>query len=429
MAHVLGDRVLETTVTTGTGTITLAGAISGYRAFSAVATADGDTFYYSIAGGSEWENGLGTRASATTFARTKILSSSNAGAAVNFSAGTKEVWMDAPAAFLGTITGRNRIINGRFQVDQRNIGVATATADAAYCADRWKLLGEFTCTVTARDITIGGGRFNGKISLTQANNKAGFWQAIEGINCKDLRGKTVTLSAVLQVSNARVGNIKMAIVEWTGTEDAPTADPISAWGADGITPTLAASFAFINTPANLSVGTSAARFQVSATLGSTFTNLAVFIWNDDKSFDAADLFYVTDVQLEEFAVATPFEFRSHGHEQALCQRYYYKRRSLSASFHIGIAQAYGTTTCFGLSFPLPVTMRAAPTVTLSSVAHLAAYNATAGASDDFAAVTFDSSVDAIVTNDMTGSASLVAGNATIIKWISASGAIEASADL
>jgi len=97
MAFVIGDRVLETTTTTGTGTITLAGAVSGYRAFSTVATANNDTFYYQISGATEWEVGLGTRASATTFTRTTVFASSNGGALVNFSAGTKEVWMDAAA--------------------------------------------------------------------------------------------------------------------------------------------------------------------------------------------------------------------------------------------------------------------------------------------------------------------------------------------
>jgi hypothetical protein len=103
MAFTIGDRVLETTITTGTGTITLAGAVSGYRAFSTIATVNGDLFYYTIAGGTEWEVGIGTRASSTTFTRS-VLSSSNAGALVNFSAGTKEVWMDIPAAIYGAAT-------------------------------------------------------------------------------------------------------------------------------------------------------------------------------------------------------------------------------------------------------------------------------------------------------------------------------------
>ena len=96
MAFVVKDRVKETTTTTGTGTITLAGAASGFQAFSVIG--DGNTTYYTIAGGSEFEVGIGTYTlSGTTLSRTTILESSNAGAAVNFSAGTKDVFVTYPA--------------------------------------------------------------------------------------------------------------------------------------------------------------------------------------------------------------------------------------------------------------------------------------------------------------------------------------------
>lgn len=96
MAFVLADRVKETTTTTGTGTVTLAGAVSGYQSFTAIGNTN--TTYYTIQGGTEWEVGLGTyTSSGTTLSRTVVYSSSNAGALVNFSAGTKDVWVDYPA--------------------------------------------------------------------------------------------------------------------------------------------------------------------------------------------------------------------------------------------------------------------------------------------------------------------------------------------
>lgn len=94
MAHISADRVQETTTTTGTGAITLAGAGTGYRAFASVMAAS-DTCYYTISGGAEWEVGLGTFN--TTLTRTTVYASSNAGAAVNFSAGSKNVFITAPA--------------------------------------------------------------------------------------------------------------------------------------------------------------------------------------------------------------------------------------------------------------------------------------------------------------------------------------------
>lgn len=96
MAHIIEDRVRETTTTTGTGAITLAGAATGFRAFSSVMSSPSDTCYYVISGGAEWEVGLGTYSAANTLTRTTVLRSSNANAAVSFSAGTKDVYITIP---------------------------------------------------------------------------------------------------------------------------------------------------------------------------------------------------------------------------------------------------------------------------------------------------------------------------------------------
>jgi hypothetical protein len=91
MPLVVKDRVKETTTTTGTGTITLAGASSGFQSFSVIG--NGNTTYYAIVGGSEWEVGVGTyTSSGTTLSRDTVLESSNSGNKVNFSAGTKDVF-------------------------------------------------------------------------------------------------------------------------------------------------------------------------------------------------------------------------------------------------------------------------------------------------------------------------------------------------
>jgi len=99
MALVLADRVKDTTTTTSTGTITLSGtAPIGFQNFSVIG--DGNTTYYTIAGQgtSEWEVGIGTyTSSGTTLSRTTVLASSNSGSLVNFSAGTKDVFVTYPA--------------------------------------------------------------------------------------------------------------------------------------------------------------------------------------------------------------------------------------------------------------------------------------------------------------------------------------------
>ena len=98
MALVIKDRVKETSTTTGTGTFTLAGAATGFQSFAAIG--DGNTTFYTIVlvGGNEWEVGIGTyTSSGTTLSRGTILSSSNSGNAVDFSAGTKDVFVTYPS--------------------------------------------------------------------------------------------------------------------------------------------------------------------------------------------------------------------------------------------------------------------------------------------------------------------------------------------
>lgn len=99
MPLVLADRVRETTTTTGQGTVTLAGAVTGFQSFSVIG--NGNTTYYTIAGQgtSEWEVGIGTyTASGTTLSRDTVLASSvGAPTKTTFSAGTKDVFVTYPA--------------------------------------------------------------------------------------------------------------------------------------------------------------------------------------------------------------------------------------------------------------------------------------------------------------------------------------------
>lgn len=95
MALVFKDRVQETTTTSGTGTVTLAGAVSGFQDFSAIG--DGNDTYYTITNGTNWEVGIGTyTASGTTLSRDTILESSNAGSAISLS-GNSNVFCTYPA--------------------------------------------------------------------------------------------------------------------------------------------------------------------------------------------------------------------------------------------------------------------------------------------------------------------------------------------
>jgi hypothetical protein len=136
MALVLKDRVKETSVTTGTGTITLAGAVTDFDAFSVIG--NGNTTYYTITlpEGDEWEVGIGTyTASGTTLSRDTVLASSNSGSLVNFSAGDKDVFVVYPAGKAvyedasgnvtvdGTITGEEMVASNGIFVNSQSISV------------------------------------------------------------------------------------------------------------------------------------------------------------------------------------------------------------------------------------------------------------------------------------------------------------------
>jgi hypothetical protein len=95
MALVVKDRVQETSTTTGTGSLTLLGAVTGFQTFSS-AIGNTNTTYYTIQNGAEWEVGVGT-VSAGALSRDTVLESSNSGSLVNFSAGTKFVFCTYPA--------------------------------------------------------------------------------------------------------------------------------------------------------------------------------------------------------------------------------------------------------------------------------------------------------------------------------------------
>jgi hypothetical protein len=153
MAFVLADRVKETTTTTGTGTVTLLGASTGYQSFSAIG--NGNTTYYTIAAqtGTEWEVGIGTyTSSGTTLARTTVISSSNSGSLVNFSAGTKDVFVTYPAEYTAngigggigavilnasTVTASGTIATGQNGFSVGPLTVASGVTITVTSGQRW----------------------------------------------------------------------------------------------------------------------------------------------------------------------------------------------------------------------------------------------------------------------------------------------------
>ena len=160
MSLVINDRVKETTTTTGTGTVSLGGATTGFETFAA-GIGNSNTTYYVIAHqtANEWEVGLGTLdGDSSDLARTTVISSSNSDSAVDFAAGTKDVFCTVPASKLlvedanNDITiGRNLTVTGDLTISGDDLTMGTNTSGAALIGDGTN----FNPVTISGDISIG----------------------------------------------------------------------------------------------------------------------------------------------------------------------------------------------------------------------------------------------------------------------------------
>jgi hypothetical protein len=163
MALIIKDRVQETSTTSGTGTITLAGAVTGYQSFAS-AIGSGNTTYYAIYESQtvNWEVGVGTVGSGT-LARTTVLASSNGGSLVSFGGNQLAVWGDMPAAkglyidYVGTVSGLSiggnaaTVTNGVYTTDT---GTVTNTMLAGSIAN--SKLQNSSITINGNATALGG---------------------------------------------------------------------------------------------------------------------------------------------------------------------------------------------------------------------------------------------------------------------------------
>lgn len=211
MTLIVKDRVMESSTTTGIGALTLAGAVSGHRTFASVMTSPSDTAYYTIIGvdgaaTGEWECGLGTYSGANTLTRTTVHASSNAGAAVNFSAGTKRAFISATAEVLKHIIADGQL---KFPATQ-------APSSDPNTLDDYEE-GTFTVTATAS--------VSGTITLD-----------LDSLNYTKI-GRMVHISGIIRASSVsspsgilRINGLPFTAGDWAGV--AVYADALAA-GATG----------------------------------------------------------------------------------------------------------------------------------------------------------------------------------------------------
>lgn len=134
MSLVLADRVRQTSTTTGSGTFTLDGSVTGFQSFAAIG--NGNTTYYTITIDSQWEVGIGTYSSGTLTRDTVI--SSSTGSKIVFGVGTKDVFVSYPAEKSVNQDANNRVLilytSGVTDVGSLNVGNATSHTDSGVIA-------------------------------------------------------------------------------------------------------------------------------------------------------------------------------------------------------------------------------------------------------------------------------------------------------
>lgn len=249
-------------------------------------------------------------------------------------------------------TRRNAVINGGFDVWQRGTTFALAAPSASqYSADRWLVYSPATSQHTATRQTSGldGFRFALRFQRNSGSTSTavtGLYYGAETAESILLANQTVTLSFYARrgANYSPTGNaLSASIITGTGTDQ----NIINGWtGASTI--------------GNSSVvlGTTWARFTVTANVGATATQVGVFFNSvSTGTAGANDWYEITGVQLEAGSVPTPFSRAAttlQG-ELAACQRYYYRSSGPAFAVH-GQSQAYSTTQTV-VFVPLPVPMR------------------------------------------------------------------------
>jgi hypothetical protein len=268
---------------------------------------------------------------------------------------------------------RNRIINGDMRIDQRNAGTAvTVTASNTFGVDRMfsqNLTG--TGVITTQQSTLGGVK-SLKVTATTAVTALttdlfvrGVEQRLEAQNVHDLNGKTITVS--FRVETNWSGNLPISFLNSDSSRSYVVDRPVvSGVNNIAITLPLESTTVLVNTNASgftVSIGfNNEATFRTATTgswlAGSFYVSTTSTQW----AKTTGNFINITDLQLEEGSVATPFERRPIGVELALCQRYY--QHYITPPLR-GVV---GTTTVLNrMGMILPVAMRVPATIIVGAL--------------------------------------------------------------
>jgi hypothetical protein len=235
---------------------------------------------------------------------------------------------------------QNYIRNADFRFFQRQVPTTlttvnyTGTTYPAYGPDGWRLLSSqnaLSNTSSAQVSASGSGtivrsQYAAQVRQASASSSQfGLVQYLEQADVISLQGKQVTFAVYIK-ANTNL-NVRMGIVEWSGTADTLTANPVSSWAA---TPTLTANYAFDNTPTDFAVTTTYQLFSVTVTLGTSYNNLALMLWTSANQAQNTDIFIL---QPQLVIGSTPVDFakiqKPVTYDMMIAQRYFEKNVALT----------------------------------------------------------------------------------------------------
>jgi hypothetical protein len=220
---------------------------------------------------------------------------------------------------------KNMLVNPTGRTKQRN---TLPTTDNAYGFDHWRVLMENAngCTLSQEtvDLPTPGPGYAVKLTVGSGNNgKFGHWQPILFEDMRDVAGGTVSVQVALKASTTALANVRIGVMQFTGTADSISGDPVTTWGGTGTNPTLAANWTFANTPASLSITTTYATYTVaSISVTAAAVDLAVMVWNDARTTATGASILITDVQLERGVSCTNVERLAGPLERVLALSWY-----------------------------------------------------------------------------------------------------------
>jgi hypothetical protein len=286
--------------------------------------------------------------------------------------------------------GKNLIANGTGRTKQRT---TMPTTDNSYAIDRMRLLMEQTngWTISQETSTLPtapgaqyGFRFT--VGAGSAGKGGGFWPVVAA-DMAEVAGGVLSLQANIYISNARLTNMRIGIAQFTGTADA-------------------------STPASLALAatTFGAKYAENVAISSSAKNVAMLVWCDGRSINAADFFIVTDIQCERSAVCTSVERVPEPIERVLALAWYEEFGGDNSAEPFDQAQCFSTTQAIAVVSYFP--KRIAPAFSMS-------------AATDFSITQSNASTTALTTLTLgvaskrraslvatVGSAVLAAGNAS-----------------